>query len=96
MGQQHALGDRHARWFNSAESSPSSQSVGRNDADMSLSGIDLKVGRSTRRCFRPERSIGVSRTRTSGKGRAVVRGDNKAGYSGRIGSPADKRTPPWA
>src|SRR6516225_8209342 len=36
---------------------------------MSLSGIDLKVGKSAKRrtcrCFRPERSIGVARTRTA-------------------------------
>ena len=84
MGQQHALGDRHARWFNSAESSPSSQSVGHSGVGASLSGIDGRSAKwRTRRCFRP--SIGVGRPRAAGKGRADVRGDTEAGFSDRTG-----------
>jgi hypothetical protein len=38
---------------------------------------------------------GVGRTLAAGKGRATLEGDSEAGHSGRIGSLADKRTPPW-
>jgi hypothetical protein len=62
--------------------------------------IDVKARRSakgrTHPCFRSERSIGVGRTRTAGKGGAGVRGDSEAGLSDRIGSLADERTPPRA
>ena len=63
------------------------KSVGLRGAGVSLSEIDLKVGRSanrrTRRFFRPERSIGVGGSAQQAKGRADVRVDSEAGHSGR-------------
>jgi hypothetical protein len=74
-----------------------SQSVDRSGAGVSLSGIDLKVGKSTkrrtRRCFRLE---DPSEWAGAGKGRADARGDSEAGLSDMIGSLADKRPPPRA
>ena len=83
-----------------AEIGPPSQSAGPSGSGVSLSGMDLKVGRSakrrTRRRFRPERSIRVGRTWAAGKGRANVGRDSEADHSGGIGSLADRRTPPRA
>src|SRR5262249_27994949 len=80
-----------------AETGPSSQSAGSSGTGVSLSEIDLNVGRSakriTRRRFRPKRSDGVGRAWAAGKGRPNAGGDSGAGHSGRIGSLADRRTP---